>query len=189
MLATETLSVEECRAMSRLLRLGVIATFALVVGSSSIASAQTFNVKVGLWEVTTKGQMGGPPPVDTSKMPPERRGQAEAMIKAMLANAAKPRTFKSCITKEKLEKDPFEEREEGQRCKRSYLTRTATVLAFKEECTGSDGNTVTEGRFEATSSEAVKGTLKVVLERAGMPINFNSDLTGKYIGAACGDVK
>src|SRR5205823_863391 len=130
--------------------------------------------------ITTKGQPDGAT-VDTSKMPAERRAQAEAMVKPMLASAAKPRTFKSCITKEKLEKDPFLQPEEAQTCKQSNLTRTSTTLAFKEECTSEEGKTVTEARFEATSPEAVKGTMKIALDRMGMPIRLNTDLTGKYL--------
>ncbi len=170
---------------------GTLGAVALVIFTSSAASAQTqtLNVKVGLWEVTTKGQTTGAPPLDTSQIPPERRAQAEAMMKSMMANAAKPHTFKTCITKEKLAEDPFEKREERQDCKRSYLTRTSTTLAFKEECTSNDGKTVTEGHFEATSPEAVKGTMKISIERAGMPMIINSDLAGKYVGASCGDVK
>jgi hypothetical protein len=168
---------------------GLLGGVALVLLGSAAASAQTLNVKVGLWEVTTMGQMSGAPPIDTSQMTPERRAQAEAMMKSMMGNATKPHTRKTCITQEKLEKDPFEQREEEQKCKRSYLTRTSTVLAFKEECTSPDGNTTAEGRFEATSPETMKGTMKMLIDRAGKKMTMNNEISGKFVSASCGNVK
>lgn len=168
---------------------GILGGVALVLLGSAAASAQTLNVKVGLWEVTTTGQTSGAPPIDTSNMTPERRAQAEAMMKSMMGNAAKPHTVKTCITREKLEKDPFQEREEEQSCKRSYLTRTTSVMAFKEECTNPAGKTTAEGRFEAVNPETVKGTVKVTIDRMGKAMTMNNELSGKFVSASCGDVK
>ncbi len=168
---------------------GTLGAAALVILTSSAAAAQALNVKVGLWEVASKGQASGAPPMDTSNMTPERRAQVEAMMQNMMGNAAKPHTFKTCITKEKLEKDPFQDREEEQSCKRSYLTRTTSVLSFKEECANPAGKTTAEGRFEAVNPESVKGTVKITIDRNGKAMTMNNDLSGKWIGASCGDVK
>jgi hypothetical protein len=175
--------------MSRSLLLAVFAAFGVATFAPADAADQVLNVKVGLWEVTNTGQATGAPPVDTSTMPPERAARMEAAMKAAMANAAKPRSFKRCITKEKLEKDPFQEREEANMCKRTYLTRTSSVFAFKEECATEGGKTTAEGRFEVVDSENMKGTVETVINRAGREMTMNNQLTGKFISASCGDVK
>jgi hypothetical protein len=161
----------------------------LVVLSASSAQAQTLNVKTGLWEVTTMGQMNGAPPVDTSKMTPEQAARVEAMMKASAARGGTPRTFKECLTKEKLAKDPFQDPESKHNCKRTDITRTSTVMAFKEECVTETGKTTAEGHFETTSTEQVKGTVKINIDRNGRSMNMNTQVTAKYLGASCGDVK
>jgi hypothetical protein len=158
---------------------------AAVAGAVALVSAQSFNVKVGLWEVTATVQAGGAPPVDTSAMTPEQRAQVEAMMKNM---TAKPHTNRTCITREKLDKNPFDNGD-GDACKHTVLQRTATVYAFKDECTGEDGATTNDARFVATTPEAVTGTVKIVRNRGGKVTTINSQITGKFVGSSCGDVK
>jgi hypothetical protein len=157
------------------------------VAAGSPASAQALNVKAGLWEVTSTGQGTGVPPVDTSRMTAEQRARYEAVMKSRMNGA--PKTRKTCITKEKLAKDPFEERENGTSCKRTYLTRTSTTMAFQEECAGGAGTRTTEGHFEARNPESVTGNVKIVVDRGGKTMTIHNQLAGRFVGASCGDVK
>jgi hypothetical protein len=174
---------------ARSITFAIVAGLGLVVLSSSSANGQTLNVKAGLWEMTTVGQTSGAPPVDTSKMTPEQAARMEAMMKASAARGGTPRTFKECITKEKLAKDPFQDPESAHNCKRTDITRTSTVMAFNEECVTETGKTTAEAHFEATSTEQVKGTMKIKIDRNGRSMTMNNQITGKYLGASCGDVK
>ena len=158
-----------------------------LVGAVALVSAQSFNLKYGLWEMTATGQASGAPPFDTSKMTPEQRAQAEAMMKNM---AAKPHTTRTCITREKLEKDPFSgDHGQDESCKVTVVQRTATTYAFKEECTGEDGKTTSDARFVAPTPDTVNGTIKIVRDRGGKSMTITSQVTGKYVASACGDVK
>ena len=59
---------------------------------------------LGLWEITQSAGVGGMPGVDTSKMTPEQLAQIQAMMSAA-GSAARP--TKTCLTKEKLEKETY----------------------------------------------------------------------------------
>jgi hypothetical protein len=59
------------------------------------------NVKLGLWEVTTSGKTGDIPEQMLAQIPPERRAQ---MIAAIKASANRTRTYRQCMTAEKLAK-------------------------------------------------------------------------------------
>src|SRR5689334_10995600 len=68
---------------------------------------QPLNVKLGLWEttstITTKGQV----PVSDemlSRLTPEQRARVEERMKAQAGDRTTTHTYKSCLTKEKLER-------------------------------------------------------------------------------------
>lgn len=141
------------------------------------------NVKLGLWEMTTVVQMSGAPSIDTSGMTAAQRAQMEAAMKSMQQNLAKPHVIHSCLTKEKLEKGFFEDRKE-QSCKETILETSSTSYGVKFECPGPHP-TSGEIHFVAVTPEAVKGTATMLVD--GKP--GSSSTTGKWLGAACGDVK
>jgi hypothetical protein len=62
-------------------------------------------------------------------------------------------------------------------------------MAFKEECVTETGKTTAEAHFEATSTEHVKGTMKINIDRNGRSMTMTNQITASYIGASCGDVK
>lgn len=140
------------------------------------------NVKVGLWEMTTEVQMTTPPNIDTAGMTPEQKTRMEAAMKMMQQNAAKPHTTRTCLTKEKLEQGFMEER--GESCKHTVLESTTTSYGVKFECGGQRPSSG-EWHFVAVTPEMVKG--KGTMNIQGGSSNVTS--TGKWIGAACGNVK
>ncbi len=166
------------------LRLAVFVGVA-VVAAAALVSAQTLNITLGLWSVTATTQMAGPPPVDMSQLTPEQRARVEASMKSMVA----PHIFKTCVTADKLKGNPFEERADAS-CKRSVTERSTTVYAVREECTSPDeGTTTSEARFTALSPTSVTGTVSMVRRLNGQPSKITTQLTGKYMTSACGDVK
>jgi len=159
---------------------------AAAIGAVALVSAQSFNVKYGLWEITSTTQAAGAPPLDTSSMTPEQRARANAMMRNM---GAKPHVSRTCITREKLDKNPFNDHADDASCKHTPVQRTATQYAFKEECTGEDGTITSDAHFVAPTPETVNGTVNIVRTRAGQSMTITSQITGKFIGSACGDVK
>jgi hypothetical protein len=163
-------------------------TAVVLIGvGATVLGAETLDVKLGLWEVTSVSQTGGIPPIDTSRMTPEQKAKVEA---AFAARAGKPQTTtrKSCLTKEELDKAPFlGSKENDQTCKRDVVS-TSHVLKIKAVCSGAQKST-TELNFEAVSRESVKGTMVMNMGEGPRTMTVNATLTGKWLGPVCGDVK
>lgn len=168
-------------AMGVALGLALSPAFAQVLKGSHVP----MNVKLGLWEMTTVVQMSGTPPMDTSGMTAEQKARIEATMKMMQQNAGKPRTTRSCVTKEKLEKG-FMERERNESCEETVLESTSTTFGIKFQCGGQHPSNG-EWHFVAVTPEMVKGTGTFSLD--GGKTNSSTTSTGKWISASCGDVK
>jgi hypothetical protein len=120
-------------------------------------------------------------------MTPEQRARMEERMKAQGENATKARVRKSCVTKEKLEKSTmFEERQE---CKRTVLTSTGSKLEVRAECETRGTKVNVSTVAEALDSENIKGTMQVTASGGEKTMNMDSTFTGKWLGAACGDVE
>lgn len=157
------------------------------VAAAGLAAAQSPNldVKLGLWEITTVTKGAGMPAMDTSKMPPEARARVEAMMKARGAHAGTPHTTRNCVTKEKLQKNTmFDSDQVRESCKRTVITNTRSVVEMKVECTDEKYPTTAIAHFEMASHESMKGNIKL-----SGAVNTEIDLTGKWLGESCGDVK
>jgi hypothetical protein len=165
----------------------------LMTAALSLAAQklQPLNVKTGLWEVSTTMTRTGQLPISPdvlAKMTPEQRARIEERMKAQGENAQRARVRKSCITKEKLEKhDMFEER---QSCKRTVVTSTGSKMEVKAECDSPHGTKINVSTVaEALDSENIKGSMQMSASGAENTMNMNATFTGKWIGAACGDVE
>ena len=149
--------------------------------------AQTANldVKLGLWEMTSVQKMAGMPAIDTSNMPPEARARVEAALKAR-GGVPTTHTSKNCVTKEKMDKSTlFNPDQAKESCKRTIVSNTRNTLDVKLECPNEKYATTGTMHFEMTSRESMKGNMKIT---AG-PMNMDIDITGKWLGDSCGDVK
>jgi hypothetical protein len=165
---------------------------ALVVLPPVFASgpnAPVLNVKLGLWEATAISQVSGMPPIDMSNMTPEQRARVEAALEASRKRGGVPHTFRTCLTKEKLGEMPFQDRRGGG-CKQTVVTSSPTTYDVKFACDGEDtGISNGEWRFEAASPELVKGSGQFTMERGGHKMESTSNMTAKWVGASCGDVR
>lgn len=167
----------------------LLASATLLLALPRPAAAQKIDVKLGLWEMTSTVQTSGAPPMDTSKMTPEQQAQMAAAMEGAKKAMGRPHTVKSCLTKEKLSKGLFQEKQDNS-CKHTVLTDTSTELGVKFVCGGSGGETTTgEWHFQAMTPESVKGTGQMTMGRGGQTMNATSSMTAKWIGESCGDVK
>ncbi len=157
---------------------------ALSFAVSAFAQTVNFDAKPGLWETTTVSKSAGMPAIDTSKMSPEVRQRVEESMKKNMA--PQTHTTRSCMTKEKLEKDLFlDPKQTSASCKRTIVTNTRTTVDVKIECANDKYATAGTFHLEALSRESVKGTFKTTIG----PMQVNVDMTSKWIGSDCGDVK
>lgn len=162
---------------------------------ASIALAQAadpaFDVKPGLWEITSTGTATGVPPIPPealSKLSPEQRAKMEAAMQAAMASSSHPRTSKSCITQRQLEKAPTFADTHDKNCKQTIVSRTATRIETRVECTGEQKMSGTF-RFQALSRETVRGEVTMAVSGGGNAMNSNHTLEGRWLGEDCGSVK
>src|SRR5689334_3647145 len=103
---------------------------ALATTTATVLFAQppALDVKMGLWEVTSTTNIGGDmPPVDTSKMTPQQKAQVEQAMKGMMGSHTN--TTKSCMTREKFEKESFMiGNEPNQNCRQTLTTNTRSAF-------------------------------------------------------------
>lgn len=160
------------------------ATFLLAGATLPLAAQKSpLNVKPGLWEMTVQLDMAGAlPGVDTSKMPPEQKAKIEAL---MAAQTNKPHVVKSCVTQEELDKYQLNEAHKESSCKTTVTKSSPTLVEMTQTCTGPAAGT-REARIEAPTTTVMKMVSKVTSGRgAGTTIN----MSGKWLGADCGDEK
>jgi hypothetical protein len=162
----------------------------LYVGLSAVLTAQApaLDIKFGLWENTIVTNMGGAPPIDTSKMTPEQAAKVAAAMQGMMGD--RTMTQQSCVKKEDLEKDSFMlPQEKSLSCKRTITTNTRSAFAAEITCTG---EREMKGQINIESlagGTAFKGAMKMVTTAQGRSMNVNMTMAGKYLSADCGTVK
>ncbi len=170
------------------------------------AATDEFNIRPGLWELTTSFDMKGDPQSMMSAadraqmeeamthMTPEQRAKMEAMMKQQSAGpwgtSAKPLIKMACFTKENIHKEfsRLGAQGEGSTCKTTTIKHTSTLFEGREVC-GGGNNSNAILQFEASNPERLTGTVNVVPAegRGGFEGKFN--LTGRWLGSSCGDVK
>jgi Protein of unknown function (DUF3617) len=162
----------------------------VLVGLTAVLAGQApaLDVKLGLWENTVVTNMGGAPPIDTSKMSPEQAAQMAAAMKGMMGE--RTMTEKSCVTKEDLAKDSFMlPQESGMKCARTITTNTRTAYVADVSCTG-QGEMKGQISIESTGGgTAFTGSMKMATSAPGRTMNITMKMSGKYLGAECGNVK
>jgi len=147
---------------------------------------QPLNVKLGLWETSVTVNSSGAPPIPPealAKMSPEQRARMEERLKG-----AHSSTQKSCLTKEKLEKGlAFEEKR--QNCKRTIVSSSSTHMEMQFDCTTERMKISGTGKVDVENPESMKGTFHMTATSERGAMETTSNISGKWIGAACGDVE
>lgn len=156
------------------------------------AEPMKLNVKPGLWEIASEGQINGAPPIpeDTlARLTPEQRAKFEAAMQASMANAAKPRLSKHCMTPEKIQRGLDVEQHNTATCQKKVASNSSSEMEFSEDCNNENGSTTITEHFQLSGSEQMTGTVHVVRTQGGKTMTINSTIHGKWLGASCGDVK
>jgi Protein of unknown function (DUF3617) len=110
----------------------------------------------------------------------------EERIKARAEGENK--TYKECLTKEKLEKHVmFEKDREG--CTRTVSNSTGSKVDVHYTCDRKGNKVDIALLIEALNPETVKGTTHISSSGGTAAFNMSSTFNGKWVGAACGDVQ
>ena len=171
---------------------GALAGSVAAISLAYAAGAALLNVKLGLWEITTHPQMSGTMPMsdeDLQKLPPEQRARFQAAMQMAMANAAKPRVFKECMTPEKRSRGFNAGNDVSASCQTTITTNTPAEFEARHDCASADHQQSFTVHFKIVDSDQVTGTVNGVITRGGRTMTVNSTAEGKWLGADCGTVK
>jgi Protein of unknown function (DUF3617) len=161
--------------------------------AASWAANQTFDVKPGLWDITTTTEISGMPPVpNLDQMTPEQRARVEGAMKNMTAAPHVNKT-KSCVTREGIEKAIAKaSSSQNNRCATKISNMTASRVDLHIECTPEKGEMKTNGdiTIERQDPEHIKGNGGMKVGGVnGRTMNVKWSMTGAFISSDCGNVK
>lgn len=170
---------------------------------SAAPAAEKLNIKPGLWEVTTTTEGKGSTFAAMSaadkaamekamaEMPPDMRAKTEAYLKSAQAKAPVnplPPVRKACVTKEGISKTYMVDVGVDQAgCKNTILKSTSTTLETRGECIDSARKVSITMLVVAANPESWTNTMEIS-GSAGLG-ESKIKMSGKWLGAACGDVK
>ena len=150
-------------------------------------SAETLNVKLGLWEITSSTETRGMPPLPKDlldKLSPEQRRKMEADIKAEQAKGPDKDTDRECVTREDIER-PFESANTKE-CTQTIVTTTRTSQEVRIVCTGGiPGSGVL--KIATPTPEKMSGSLDLKLGEGAQAMTIKAQLQGRWLGSDCGD--
>jgi hypothetical protein len=158
----------------------------------SAAASVTLNVKPGLWEITSTGQISGAPPIPDemlARLPPEQRAKIRAAMAASMAQANKPHVYKSCVTEKSLQGGlDLSDHSRGEHCTPTMLKSSASMMDVRTECTGERRDERTTGRFhfEAPSPDTMTGTIDLTMSDGVHTMHVKRSMHGQWIAADCG---
>jgi hypothetical protein len=162
-------------------------TLALVIATPLYAFADSINVKVGAWEMTTTTLMAGMliPAEAQANMSPEQRAKMEEVMRAQ---AGKPtlHVTKTCVTKEDLDQDRLLKSDNENQCTKKVISKSASKLVFELTCEA-PGPTTSTVTVEAKTSESFASTMDMV--QAGDRGKVHVEIKGRWLGASCDGIE
>jgi hypothetical protein len=176
--------------------------FALLLLPLAAFAADKINMRPGLWESTTTVQSQGAPPISAEQkammdqrmasLSPDMRARIEAAQKKGKANSAQPHVHKSCVTKEDLDKPlTWGDGKDDGKCTKTVLKSTSMEQEIRVECASDKYKSSGTFHVILSNPETYSGTMVSTITPAGGSTSMTSTtkITGKWLGASCGDVK
>jgi hypothetical protein len=154
-------------------------------------AADTFDIKPGLWEMSSTVHMSGMPPMpNLDQLTPEQRARIEAAMKK--ANGQTTNT-KSCVTKEGIDKAIAKATSrQNSSCQPKIVNMTSSKVDVRIECQQekSDMKTTGDMSIERKDSEHFvgNGTMKSTGAN-GRAMDIKWSMTGAFVSSDCGNVK
>jgi hypothetical protein len=146
------------------------------------------NVRSGLWEMTTTGDVSGAPPVPPellARLPPDRRARMEAAMGAAMSRAKKSHTATHCVTEKDLQRGFEPEKVRGAaQCHQTVVSNSGNAMDVREECSGSE-KVSGHFHFEAVSPEAMNGSIQISVSRGSQTMTIHRVLHAKWLSADC----
>lgn len=152
----------------------------------TLASAQAIDAKPGLWEHTTvMRQDAMPPRPDVSKLPPEQRARMQAVLDEM---SGKPVTVRRCVTAESLKSWEHYARQAQEESSCTYTILESTPKRGRMTMACEHNKTTGSMEWSVPTPERMEGSFDVTSSRKGVERRMSATMTGRWLGAECGDV-
>ncbi len=150
-------------------------------------AADAFNVKPGLWEVTTTMTTGGAPLYVDGMPESGRASYAQAWAK----DVGKPKTSqdRQCITAKELQQSKLFEglATQGKSCKQTIAKQTVTAVVATSDCKDAKTTTRTAIEYVAVNPQSFNGSMKSTLTSPNGVTTMSIAINGKWVGASCPD--
>jgi hypothetical protein len=174
-----------------MLRTNIFLLGVLLCPLASWSADQIFDVKPGLWTISSTIQFSGMPPVpNLDQMTPEQRARIEAAMKNM---SGRTNNVKSCITREGIEKALARASSgPGSSCAPKLASVSASKVELHIDCTQQQGAMKSNGdmTIERRDAEHFAGTGAMKATGAnGHTMDVKWSMTGTFLASDCGDVK
>ena len=166
--------------MSKIRAIALLATGLAVLPAALVhADDIALNIASGLWEITATPTMSG-------AIPDNLTADQRAKMEAAMGKAMQPRTYKECLTRDKLE-SAFQQGQ-GPSCQKTVLANSATELQTREQCSDAKGVRQLDVHIQAPMPQTLAGTVNMVVTKSGKTITIHNDLQGKWVASDCGGV-
>ena len=175
------------------MRNGLFIAVACLLVSIVFAATEPLNVKTGLWQVSEISTTSGLPPLPPGmqarldKMTPEQRAKMEAAMKGRAGGTPQTINYKTCVTKDDLDKGAFTRPDE--KCSWTVVNSSRTDLEVRGsacEAGKSEGmKTDVTMKIHVIDSENVKGAVQGSATGNGNTLNIDNTYTGKWVSATC----
>jgi hypothetical protein len=156
----------------------------------SLSAPLALHVNVGLWQITSSSVTSGMPPMPPevlAHIPPERRAQAMASMRAGMGSQT--HTMQNCVTQKELDR-PFRPMTSppDTKCTETLASASSTMQDVRYTCTGKHPM---DGRFQfqAPSPGTIKGQMTMNIGTGSQAMHINSSISGRWLGASCGSIK
>ena len=170
----------------------------LVAAALACASfAAAAQMAPGLWEhhFQSKSAAGGDMDkkmaemqAKLASMPPDQRKMVEqAMASRGVTMGPQGTTVKACVTKEEAERKTVPQMGRPE-CTQEVVSHTASAIKVKWQCAGKEPSSG-EGEMNFSGDKAYTGKSVMHVVHDGTPETMTSEMSGKWLGADCGDIK
>ena len=122
-------------------------------------------------------------------MPPEQREAVEKMMAShgVGMGSGAPNTIRVCVTKEQVERG-FKPEDNGH-CSRTNVSSSGNTTSFDFACKSEHSSVTGHGSFTAQGDSAFTAATTADNVSPKMTMHIQSEITGRFVSADCGDVK
>jgi hypothetical protein len=168
---------------------------AALAGAASLGAQNPVPpVKVGLWQTQMSQldangkEVPSPEVAAFAKMAPAVRAQmAEMMRSRGMQMPDENGVMKTCLTRETLDSPAWQQMAADTGCTTTYSARSNSVWKWHSTCPSMKSES--DGETTFTGSEAYRTRLTSTVTVNGKTTTSTRVVQGKWLGAACGDVK